>query len=166
MLWYTSTFFSLLWHFEEKNKDYWEQECFQSSLTFFQVRHKQWGAKNSLYKKENATLYRNMLQCLLCDCSIDLLQAVNVNRGGNKGNITKQSMALTDVTWQRANFNKEKTCVTPQSMSIQTCTLRIAFWLGLKKVVRKWRNHSEEQKQSQMASTATFKSKKSSVICQ
>lgn len=45
--------------------------------------------------------------------------------------------APTDVTWQMTNFNKEKTCVTPQSMSIQTCALRIAFWQGLKKVVRK-----------------------------
>lgn len=45
--------------------------------------------------------------------------------------------APTDVTWQTANLNKEKTCVTPQSMSIQTCALRIAFWQGLKKVVRK-----------------------------
>lgn len=52
-------------------------------------------------------------------------------------NITEPGIALTDVTGQRANLNKEKTCVTPQSMSIQTCALRIAFWQGLNKVVRK-----------------------------
>lgn len=82
-------------------------------------------------------------------------------------NITEHSMALTDVTWQRANLNKEGTCVTPQSVSIQTCALRIAFWQGLKKVVRKRRNHGEEQKQSQMASKCmkgTFKRKKICVI--
>lgn len=58
---------------------------------------------------------------------IDLLQSINYSKNGKKRNITKQFIALTDVTWQRANFNKEKTCVTPQSTSIQTCTLRIAF---------------------------------------
>lgn len=61
-------------------------------------------------------------------------------------NITEHSMALADVTWRGTNFNKDRTCVTPQSVSIQTCALRIAFWQGLKKVVRKRRNHGEEQK--------------------
>lgn len=57
---------------------------------------------------------------------------------GRNMNITELRVAPADVTWQRTNLNKERTCVTPQSTSIQTWALRIAFWQGPKKVVRKW----------------------------
>lgn len=67
------------------------------------------------------------------------VQSIEERQRAKKRSITKQR-SLSDVTWKRSNTNKgkkrEKTCVTLQSVSFQTCTLRIALWQGLKKVVR------------------------------
>lgn len=78
------------------------------------------------------------------DKQLPLYSLSSVNRGEaeskEKEHYKAAQDSLSDVTWKRSNTNKgkkrEKTCVTLQSVSFQTCTLRIALWQGLKKVVR------------------------------
>lgn len=81
------------------------------------------------------------------DKQIALYSLSSVNRGEaeckEKEHYKAAQDSRSDVTWKRSKTNKEKkererekTCVTLQSMSFQTCTLRIALWQGLKKVVR------------------------------
>lgn len=87
---------------------------------------------------------------------------VSVNRGEaeckEKEHYKAAQDSGSDVTWKRSNTNKEKKkkekdlCNAAVRVSFQKCTLRIALWQGLKKVVRNLRNHSKVEKQSQMAS--------------